>query len=113
MDVTVSGLTKQFGRVAAVRDLTFEARPGTVTGFLGPNGAGKTTTLRMMLGLVRPSAGQALIGGRRYEQPPQPPRGVGAGLEAAGVHPGRRGRDQLPPAAPLPGPPLTPPAYGL
>src|SRR5258706_10024568 len=99
MDVTVSGLTKQFGRVAAVRDLTFEARPGTVTGFLGPNGAGKTTTLRMLLGLVRPTAGEALNGGGPGEEMPPPrPRG-GAPLEGTPFPPppGRGGPIALPP----------------
>jgi ABC-2 type transport system ATP-binding protein len=66
-----------------------------VTGFLGPNGAGKTTTLRMMLGLVRPSGGETLIAGQRYERLAQPRRMVGAVLEATGFHPGRRGRDHL------------------
>jgi ABC-2 type transport system ATP-binding protein len=95
IDVSVSGLCKHFGPVRAVQDLSFEVPAGQVTGFLGPNGAGKTTTLRIMLGLVRPSAGQALIGGQRYEQLAQPRRVVGAVLEATGFHPGRRGRDHL------------------
>ncbi len=94
-DVCARGLTKRFGRVRAVEGLTFEAPSGRVTGFLGPNGAGKTTTLRMMLGLVHPTAGEALIGGRRYEDLPWPRRVVGAVLEATGCHPGRRGRDHL------------------
>ena len=93
-DVSVQGLTKRFGAVTAVRDLSFDVRPG-VTGFLGPNGAGKTTTLRMLLGLVRPSAGTATIGGRRYADLPHPRRMVGAVLEAGGFHPGRRGREHL------------------
>jgi ABC-2 type transport system ATP-binding protein len=91
----VRGLTKRFGAVPAVDDLTFGVSPGRVTAFLGPNGAGKTTTLRMLLGLVRPTAGTALIDGRRYADLPQPRRMVGAVLEAGGSHPGRRGRDQL------------------
>ena len=62
--ISVHGLTKQFGRIRAVEELTFGVRPGQITGFLGPNGAGKTTTLRMLLGLVRPTAGVALIGGQ-------------------------------------------------
>ena len=94
-DITVSGLSKDFGRVPAVRDLTFEAPGGQVTGFLGPNGAGKTTTLRMVLGLVRPSAGTALIDGKRYAELPHPRRTVGAVLEATGFHPGRRAREHL------------------
>jgi ABC-2 type transport system ATP-binding protein len=66
-----------------------------VTAFLGPNGAGKTTTLRMVLGLIRPTAGEALIGGRRYDHLAEPRRAVGAVLESTGFHPGRRGRDHL------------------
>jgi ABC-2 type transport system ATP-binding protein len=94
-DVTVRGLTKHFGRVRAVEDLTFDVPAGQVTGFLGPNGAGKTTTLRIVLGLVRPTAGEALIGGHRYDQLTHPRQRVGAVLEATGFHPGRRGRDHL------------------
>jgi ABC-2 type transport system ATP-binding protein len=95
VEIAVRGLSKQFGSVHAVDGLTFDVPSGEVTGFLGPNGAGKTTTLRMLLGLVRPTAGQALIGGRRYDQLPRPRRVVGAVLEASGMHPGRRGRDHL------------------
>lgn len=95
IDVSVRGLSKDFGGVHAVRELTFEVPTGRVTGFLGPNGAGKTTTLRMMLGLVRPTAGEALIGGQRYERLAQPRRTVGAVLETTGFHPGRRGYDHL------------------
>jgi ABC-2 type transport system ATP-binding protein len=93
--IAVRALTKHFGRVRAVQALTFEVPAGQVTGFLGPNGAGKTTTLRMMLGLVAPTAGEALIGGRRYRELPAPRRTVGAVLEATGLHPGRRGRAHL------------------
>jgi len=95
MDISVRGLSKRFGRVHAVRDVTFDVPAGQVTGFLGPNGAGKTTTLRMMLGLVAPTAGEALIGGRPYADLPRPRHTVGAVLEATGFHPGRRGRDHL------------------
>jgi ABC-2 type transport system ATP-binding protein len=102
-DISVRGLSKHFGPVLAVQDLTFDVPAGQVTGFLGPNGAGKTTTLRMMLGLVRPTAGEALIGGRRYEDLPHPRRTVGAVLEATGFHPGRRGRDHLRVAADVAG----------
>jgi ABC-type uncharacterized transport system ATPase subunit len=63
--VTVRGLTKRYGAVVAVQGVTFALEPGTITGFLGPNGAGKTTTLRMLLGLARPTAGEALVFGRR------------------------------------------------
>jgi ABC-2 type transport system ATP-binding protein len=95
MDVTVRGLTKRFGPVPAVHDLSFDCPPGAVTGFLGPNGAGKTTTLRMLLGLARPDAGTALLGGRAYGQLPEPRRAVGAVLESSGFHSGRRARDHL------------------
>ena len=93
--ISVHGLTKQFGRIRAVEELTFDVRPGQITGFLGPNGAGKTTTLRMLLGLVHPTSGAALIGGRPYPSLPHPRRTVGAVLEATGAHPGRRARDHL------------------
>ena len=94
-EVEVRGLTKTFGRVTAVREMSFTAPSGKVTGFLGPNGSGKTTTLRMVLGLIRPSAGEALIGGVPYARLPRPRRNVGALLEATGFHPGRRARDHL------------------
>ncbi|MEI8407766.1 MULTISPECIES: ABC transporter ATP-binding protein [unclassified Kribbella] len=94
-EVSVRGLTKHFGSIRAVHDLTFDVPSGQVSGFLGPNGAGKTTTLRMALGLVRPTAGEALIDGRRYGELSRPRRVVGAQLEATSFHPGRRGRDHL------------------
>jgi ABC-2 type transport system ATP-binding protein len=94
-NVVVRGLTKAYGPVTAVRDLTFTAPAGTITAFLGPNGSGKTTTLRMILGLAEPAAGTALIGGVPYRSLPQPRRQVGALLEHAGLHPGRRARDHL------------------
>jgi len=93
-DVSLTGLTKRFGSLPVVDDLSCTLGPG-VTGFLGPNGAGKTTTLRMLLGLVRPTAGTATIGGRPYPQLSEPRRVVGALLEAAGFHPGRTGRNHL------------------
>lgn len=93
--ITVRGLSKRFGGKYAVEDLSFTVEPGRVTGFLGPNGAGKTTTLRMLLGLVTPSGGSALIGDRRYEDLASPSRTVGALLEANGFHPGRSARDHL------------------
>jgi ABC-2 type transport system ATP-binding protein len=94
-DVMIRSLTKSFGPVVAVDDLSFTARAGAVTGFLGPNGSGKTTTMRMLLGLVRPSSGQALLGGRRYLELPRPRREVGAVLDVEGFHPGRTGQAQL------------------
>jgi len=93
--VEIRGLTKIFGPVNAVRDMTFTAPAGKITGFLGPNGSGKTTTLRMVLGLVRPTSGEALIGGVRYDRLTSPRRTVGALLEATGLHPGRSARDHL------------------
>jgi ABC-2 type transport system ATP-binding protein len=93
--IVVKDLTKSFGSVRAVDDLSFTVEPGTVTGFLGPNGAGKTTTLRMLLGLVRPDAGTATIGGRPYRELPAPAGVVGAALEATGFHPARSGRNHL------------------
>ncbi len=92
--VDVRGLTKSFGAVRAVSDLSFSVAPGSVTGFLGPNGAGKTTTLRMVLGLERPDAGTATFGGRPYADIPDPVRTVGAVLETA-FHPARSGRNHL------------------
>jgi ABC-2 type transport system ATP-binding protein len=94
-EVEVRDLTKMFGRVTAVRGVSFTAPAGQVTGFLGPNGSGKTTTLRILLGLVRADAGAALIGGVPYGCLAQPRRMVGAMLEATGFHPGRRARDHL------------------
>src|ERR1044072_8714665 len=80
--IAVNGLGKSFGRIKAVDDLTFTVSPGTVTGFLGPNGAGKTTTLRMILGLVTPTSGEARINGARFAELDAPGRVVGAVLEA-------------------------------
>ena len=93
--VVVSGLTKAYGGVKVVDDVSFTAEPGQVTGFLGPNGAGKTTTLRMLLGLVEPSSGHATIGGAPYRELGRPAFRVGAVLEANGAHEGRTGRDHL------------------
>ncbi len=93
--VEVSHLSKQFGPVRAVDDLSFTVQPGRVTGFLGPNGAGKTTTLRCLLGLVRPTSGSATIGGKPYHGLTAPGRTVGAALEAASFHPGRTALDHL------------------
>ena len=93
--VSAVGLTKRFGDLTAVDDLSFELEAGSVTGFLGPNGAGKTTTLRMLLGLARPTRGQALVFGRPFTELEQPAARLGAVLEASDLHPGRTGRDHL------------------
>jgi ABC-2 type transport system ATP-binding protein len=93
--IEVQGLTKRFGAVLAVDDLSFSVAAGSVTGFLGPNGAGKTTTLRMLLGLVRPTSGRALVNGLRYHDLPDPVRTVGAVLESSGFHPARSARNHL------------------
>jgi ABC-2 type transport system ATP-binding protein len=93
--ITIQGLTKRFGEVVAVDDLSFEVDQGTVVGFLGPNGAGKTTTLRTLLGLVTPTAGTARIDGRPYRELADPVRHVGAVLEASSFHPGRSARNHL------------------
>ena len=93
--IEIHGLSKRFGSVVAVDDLTFSVSSGRVTGFLGPNGAGKTTTLRMLLGLVRPSAGSATIGGLAYADLADPLHLVGAGLDGSSFHPGRTARDHL------------------
>lgn len=93
--IEVRNLSKRFGVVHAVDNVSFTVRPGSVTGFLGPNGSGKTTTLRVLLGLVEPSSGQALIGGVPYRQLDDPGRRVGAVLEASGFHPARSARNHL------------------
>jgi ABC-2 type transport system ATP-binding protein len=88
-------LTKRYGKVLAVEDLSFKIESGTITGFLGPNGAGKTTTLRMLLGLANPTSGHATVFGVPYEKLETPAMRVGAVLEATDFHPGRSGRDHL------------------
>jgi len=93
--IQINGLTKRFGDVAAVDNLSFEVAEGSITGFLGPNGAGKTTTLRMLLGLVEPTAGSSTIAGEPYRELVDPFRHVGAVLESTSFHPGRRARDHL------------------
>jgi ABC-2 type transport system ATP-binding protein len=93
--IRVDGLTKRYGDTLAVDDLTFEVHPGHVTGFLGPNGAGKSTTMRLILGLDRPTAGTATIGGVPYRRMRRPLHEVGATLEAGSVHPGRSARAHL------------------
>ncbi|MFB7631836.1 ABC transporter ATP-binding protein [Streptomyces sp. NPDC056149] len=89
------GLTKRYGPKTAVQNLTFQVRPGTVTGFLGPNGSGKSTTMRMILGLDAPTSGHATIGGRPFRRTPNAARQVGALLDAKAVHGGRSARAHL------------------
>ena len=93
--ISVRGLTKQYGAVRAVDDLTFDVEAGKVTGFLGPNGAGKSTTMRMVMGLDRPTAGTATVNGKRYVDLAAPLHEVGALLDAGAMHPGRTGRAHL------------------
>jgi ABC-2 type transport system ATP-binding protein len=93
--VQSESLTKRYGNVLAVDDLSFKIESGTITGFLGPNGAGKTTTLRMLLGLANPNSGHATIFDKPYAQLETPALRVGAVLEATDFHPGRSGRDHL------------------
>ncbi|WP_175410213.1 ABC transporter ATP-binding protein [Streptomyces sp. TRM64462] len=89
------GLTKRYGAKTAVEDLSFQVRPGAVTGFLGPNGSGKSTTMRMILGLDRPTSGHVTVGGHGFRQLPNAPRLVGALLDARAVHGGRTARSHL------------------
>jgi ABC-2 type transport system ATP-binding protein len=93
--ISIDSLSKRYGSVLAVDDLSFEVRPASILGFLGPNGAGKTTTLRMILGLARPTAGSAAIEGQSYAALRDPVRTVGAVLDSSGFHPGRSGRNHL------------------
>jgi ABC-2 type transport system ATP-binding protein len=93
--VSVRSLAKRYGAFAAVDDLSFELRRGTITGFLGPNGAGKSTALRLLLGLAEPTAGEALVFGHRYRELDEPVRRVGAVLESSDFDPGRSGRNHL------------------
>ncbi|GAA2079087.1 ATP-binding cassette domain-containing protein [Actinomadura alba] len=93
--IEVSNLTKRFGAVTAVEDLSFTVEQGMITGFLGPNGAGKTTTMRMIIGHVAPTSGTATIGGRRYGDIPCPSATVGAVFDAAAFHPRHSARDHL------------------
>jgi len=93
--IEVTQLTKRYGGHTAVDDLSFVVEPGVVTGFLGPNGAGKSTTMRMILGLDRPTAGQATVNGRPFAEHRAPLHEIGALLEAKGVHPGRPAREHL------------------
>jgi ABC-2 type transport system ATP-binding protein len=94
-ELEVRNLTKRFGRTLAVDDLSFTVEAGLVTGFLGPNGAGKTTTMRALMGLLRPTGGEALVEGARPEEMREPLRTIGAALEATSFHPSRSGRNHL------------------
>ena len=93
--IEINGVSKSFGSVHAVSDLSFSVEAGRVTGFLGPNGAGKSTTLRILLGLVHADGGTATFDGRNFEKLPEPSAEVGAVLEDASFHPGRSGRNHL------------------
>ncbi len=93
--ISVEHITKRFNDTTAVDDLSFEVKPGVITGFLGPNGSGKSTTMRIILGLDRPTKGRALINGKSYHSLSAPLREVGALLEAKAVHPGRSARNHL------------------
>lgn len=93
--IVVTGLVKRYGNHEAVGDLSFSVPHGKVTGFLGPNGAGKTTAIRMILGLIRPTAGSATIEGRPFSQLEDPARQVGVLIEGAQAHPGRTAHDHL------------------
>jgi ABC-2 type transport system ATP-binding protein len=94
-EIAVERLTKRYGETLAVDDLSFTVEAGRVTGFLGPNGSGKTTTMRALLGLIRPTSGQALVLGKPFHELPNPVLAVGASLDARDVHPGRTGRSHL------------------
>jgi len=93
--ISAVGLTKSYGATRAVDGLSFDVRPGVVTGFLGPNGSGKSTTMRMVMGLDRPDAGTVTVGGRRFHDLRWPLREVGALLEAKAIHPGRSAYNHL------------------
>src|SRR5260370_372768 len=93
--IAVEALTKRYGTVTAVSDLTFELAPGRITGFLGPNGAGKSTTIRLLLGLAKPTSGRAIINGRRYGELRDPLRHIGALIDPNVFHPARSGRTAL------------------
>jgi ABC-2 type transport system ATP-binding protein len=94
-ELEVRNLTKRYGKTVAVDNLSFAVEANRVTGFLGPNGSGKTTTMRALLGLLRPSAGEALVEGKRPAAMTEPLRTIGAALEATAFHPGRSGRNHL------------------
>ena len=93
--IVVEGLTKRYGTVQAVDDLSFAVRAGAVTGFLGPNGAGKTTALKVIVGLARPTAGRALVNGSPVVSLPTEAGLLGVYIESTGAHPGRSARNHL------------------
>jgi ABC-2 type transport system ATP-binding protein len=93
--LTAERLTKRYGRVTAVDDVSFDVRPGVVTGFLGPNGAGKTTMLAMLAGLVRPTSGRVLLGGTPLAERSPEARTLGVAIDSCGAHPGRSARQHL------------------
>jgi ABC-2 type transport system ATP-binding protein len=93
--IEVTEVTKRYGAKVAVRDLSFEVRPGIVTGFLGPNGSGKSTTMRLILGLDEPDSGRTCVNGKRYRDHSSPLHQVGALLEAKSVHTGRSAQNHL------------------
>src|ERR1700678_2982869 len=93
--IEARGLTKRYGRTVAVDGLSFDVRPGSVTGFLGPNGSGKSTTMRMIMALDSPDSGAVTVLGRPYHELPWPMREVGGLLEARSIHPGRTARAHL------------------
>jgi len=93
--ITFSNLTKSYGSVHAVRNISFSVKAGSVTGFLGPNGAGKSTSMRCLVGLTKPSSGDAQVLGRRYDELDNPANRIGVLLDASAMHPGRTGRETL------------------
>ena len=97
--ITFRNLTKRYGDVLAVDDISFTVEAGSITGFLGPNGAGKSTAMRCLTGLTFPTEGEALIDGHRYRDIPNPSAQVGVLLDASAQHPGRTGRETLRAAA--------------
>src|SRR6201999_4043127 len=92
--IELTGVSKSYGKKAAVSDLSFAVRPGMVTGFLGPNGSGKSTTLRLILGLDTPDRGTVVVNGKRYRDHRAPLHQIGALLDASSFHTGRSARDQ-------------------
>ena len=104
--IAIENLTKRYGPVVAVDNVSFTCRPGTITGFLGPNGAGKSTTLRMIAGLARPDAGHATVAGRPFAELPSPARVAGTLLDASAMHAGRTGKTTMRIAAIMTGMPV-------